>query len=97
MVMVRGISAGAKNSAVKRSAEYFYFINQNERGCFYADVRDEGGKTVFEVKAGDLLGEDESSIFEDGFMTHNKDLDGLHEYLVDLGIIGDQSRLLLGQ
>lgn len=68
-------------------SKYFYHINLDERGSFYADVRDESDKTVFEIKAGNELGADESSIFEDGFMRHKNDINGLANYLVDLGVI----------
>jgi len=68
--------------------EYGYHVNLNERGSFYADVRNAEGVTVFEVRAGNEVGEDESSIFEDGFMSHAEDMDGLTDYLRDLAIIG---------
>lgn len=67
--------------------EYSYSINLDERGSFYADVRNAAGDTVFEVRAGNELGEDESSIFEDGYMRDKHDLDGLAGYLRDLGIL----------
>ena len=56
-----------------------YYINLDERGDFFADVRNQDGDTVFEIKGYD--------IFDDGFMKHKDDLDGLKNYLVDLGII----------
>lgn len=65
--------------------KYFYHINLNERGSFNADVRNEDGKTIFEIKAGNELEEGESSIFEDGFMKHHKDVDGLAEYMREMG------------
>jgi hypothetical protein len=37
-------------------AEYTYHINLNERGSFFADVRDASGKTVFAIKAGNESG-----------------------------------------
>ena len=65
-----------------------YHINLDERGSFYADVRNAAtNETVFEIKAGNELGEDETSIFEDGFMRDKHDMDGLTSYLTDLGII----------
>lgn len=67
--------------------KYFYHINLDERGSFYADVRDGNDKTVFEIKAGDELAEDETSIFEDGFMKNKHDINGLAHYLIDLGVI----------
>jgi hypothetical protein len=70
-----------------------YHINLNERGSFFADVRNTSGKTVFTIKAGNELEEGESSIFEDGFMKHIHDMDGLGEYLVSLGIMRPNQRL----
>jgi hypothetical protein len=64
---------------------YFYHINLNERGQFYADVRDEKGNTIFEIKG--------FEIFEDGFMTNVKDMNGLKNYLVNLSLISKQDEL----
>lgn len=66
---------------------YGYYIDLDERGDFAADVRDAHGVTVYEIKAGASLSEDASSIFDDGFMRHKTDLDGLTTYLRDLGVI----------
>ena len=77
--------------------QFEYYINLNERGSFYADVRKAiDGQTVFEIKAGDELVEGESSIFEDGFMKHKDDLDGLKSHLVSLGIMKEDQRLVRG-
>lgn len=65
-----------------------YFINLNERGDFYADVRNAYDATVFEIYGFD--------IFEDGFMKNESDLDGLKSYLVDLGIMTPTQRLIMG-
>jgi len=75
---------------------YYYFINLDERGSFYADVRNENGKTLFEIRDGDLLAADESSIFEDGFMKNKNDLAGLKSYLVSIGIMNQQQVLIKG-
>ena len=56
-----------------------YYINLDERGEFYADVRNEDDDTVFEIKG--------YEIFENGYMKHKNDLDGLKNHLVDLGVI----------
>lgn len=69
---------------------YEYFINFDERGSFYADVRKPSGESVFEIKA-----EDEASIFEDGFMKHKTDLAGLTEYLQDLSILKQTDEIVL--
>ena len=73
--------------------EFEYYINLNERGSFFADVRNSSGKTVFTIKAGNELEEGESSIFEDGFMKNIHDTDGLKEHLVQLGIMEPNQNL----
>lgn len=65
-----------------------YFVNLDERGEFFADVRDADGNTVYEIHGFD--------IFEDGYMEHAKDLRGLHETLIEWGIIPALSRLTFG-
>lgn len=65
-----------------------YFINLDERGDFYADVRNAFQKTVFEISG--------FEIFEDGFMANKNDLDGLREYLVSLGIMIPTQALIQG-
>jgi hypothetical protein len=78
----------------ERDIVYHYHINLDERGSFYADVRDENGKTVYEIKEGNELPEGESSIFEDGFMKHKNDLVGLEEYLKQMGIMERDASLV---
>lgn len=73
-----------------------YFINLDERGSFYADVRNPNGETVFEIKSGNELPEDCSDIFQDGFMKHKNDLAGLTEYLQDLQVIGQNDTIETG-
>jgi hypothetical protein len=58
---------------------YHYFINLDERGLFFGDVRNTRDRTVFEIHGYD--------IFEDGFMRHAKDLDGLKAYLIHLSLM----------
>jgi hypothetical protein len=67
---------------------YYYVIDLDERGEFYADVRDYNDKTVFIIEGYD--------IFEDGWMKHKHDLVGLEEYLKDIGIISPSSSLVKG-
>lgn len=62
-----------------------YFINLDERGVFYADVR-RNGETIFEIKINHEYGQYDN-IFEDGFMKNKFDLAGLTEYLNYLGLI----------
>ena len=59
---------------------YTYHINLDERGEFFADVRnDETGKTIFEIKG--------YEIFQDGFMKNKGDIAGLKGYLVSLNLL----------
>ena len=67
---------------------YEYYINLDERGEFYADVRNSNGKTIWETHGFD--------VFEDGWMKHKNDLDGLKEYLVFLGIMNKNQNLKKG-
>ncbi|PIQ54410.1 MAG: hypothetical protein COW02_05070 [Comamonadaceae bacterium CG12_big_fil_rev_8_21_14_0_65_59_15] len=78
----------------KEPGIYGYYIDLDERGDFQADVRDVNGKTIFEIRAGESLGEDESSIFDDGYMRNKDDLSGLTEYMIGLGIIAEGSDVL---
>ena len=64
---------------------YEYHINLDERGDFYADVRDESENTVLEVRG--------FGVFEDGYMRRKNDISGLNSYLLDLGIIKDGDTL----
>jgi hypothetical protein len=66
---------------------FSYFINLDERGEFSADVRDPDGITVLEIGA---------DIFEDGFMRHKHDLDGLRNYMIHLGIMTTNATLIRG-
>lgn len=66
---------------------YTYNINLDERGEFFADVRDSNDKTVYEIHG--------FEIFEDGFMKHKYDVEGLKEYLYDLEILPTYVNLVL--
>lgn len=72
---------------------FTYQIDLNERGSFRASVSSPDGKTVFTIRAGNELGEDETSIFEDGYMKHIHDMKGLKEYLVQMGIMSEEDKL----
>jgi hypothetical protein len=67
---------------------YTYYINNNERGEFHADVRNEAEQTVFEIKGFEF--------FEDGFMLHELHLSGLTCYLHEVGIIQATDTLEFG-
>ena len=59
--------------------KYNYYINLDERGEFYADVRDHAENTIFEFHGFDM--------FDDGYMSDKFDTDGLRCYMYDMGII----------
>lgn len=63
-----------------------YYINLDERGDFYADVRDVDGNTVYEIRGLDF--------FDDGFMSDKYDLIGLELLLTKLEVIPEGSDLL---
>lgn len=68
------------------ASEFTYYINLDERGYFYADVRNSDDETVFEIHGFD--------IFEDGFMEHKHDMEGLKDHLVRLGIMAPSDELV---
>lgn len=72
---------------------FTYQIDLNERGSFRASVSSPDGNTVFIIKAGNELGEDESNIFEDGYMKNIHDMKGLKEYLVQMGVMSEEDKL----
>lgn len=63
-----------------------YYINLDERGEFFADVRDESGNTVFELHG--------YQMFDDGFMSDSDDMDGLKAYLIEQGIMSEEDKLV---
>ena len=65
---------------------YSYYINLDERGEFYADVRNHAERTVLEIRGFD--------IFEDGYMTDKDDLNGLCDYMVEMGICEKTDNIL---
>ncbi len=75
------------------SKTYEYHINLDERGLFYADVRDENDKSVYWIKIG--YGEDkDNNPMEDGFMRHTRDIQGLEAHLRDVGVIGKNDKIV---
>lgn len=73
--------------------EYVYVINLDERGRFYADVRNTKDETIYEIQSND----DDGSIseIEDGFMRHTQDVSGLEQYLKYLGIINQDATVTM--
>lgn len=82
-----GVNEGESNKT------YEYHINLNERGMFYADVRDANEKSVYSIKIG--YGEDEdNNPVENGFMKNLRDISGLEKYLKSLGVISRDSKIV---
>lgn len=75
--------------------KYFFFINLEERGSYYADVRDANDKTIYEIRIDGSDGD--STIFEDGYMKHTHDIRGLESHLKTLGLIGKDDELVDGE
>lgn len=65
---------------------YGYYINLDERGEFFADVRNSNEDSIFEING--------LEIFDDGFMKNKNDIKGLQEYLIYLGIINKDDDIL---
>lgn len=74
------------------SERFGYYINLHERGDFYADVRNQVGESIFELRADE---EGSVSLIEAGYMKDYKDIDGLSEYLKSVDVIGKDSTLMM--
>lgn len=79
----------------------FLYQYHEERGQFNAYVSDKDGNTVWEVNYPDyyedeLTGEmlEGSTIFEDGFMRHVDDIQGLEKYLKQMGVLKSDDELV---
>ncbi|WP_411840030.1 hypothetical protein [Paracoccus sp. ME4] len=75
----------------EETAVFGYSINLDERGQFYADVRDTEGNSIFEIKTPEEGGDPG---FEDLGMRHKDDLSGLRDHLVSLGVLERDAELL---
>jgi hypothetical protein len=78
--------------------EYFYFINLDERGEFYADVRDDEENTIIEF--GDAIRAETSNmhsmpeLIQEGYVKHGTDLKSIEKYLKDLGLFRSNDTLV---
>lgn len=74
---------------------YTFHVDLDERGMFHASVRNRNDRVLFEIKLDEALPEEEqSNPIQDGWMKHNRDLKGLREYLVHLGVVTDKAVLV---
>lgn len=74
--------------------KYEYYVNLNERGRFYADVRNPAGQTVWELS----VEEDSLEDTMDGLypLEHPQDVEGLLEHLKETGILNATDTLTIG-
>lgn len=68
---------------------YGYYINLDERGEFYADVRNLSGSSIFELHT-----ETVAEAIEGGFMRSKTDISGLKDYLKGTCLIEKDAELL---
>ncbi len=64
-------------------------VDLDERGSFRAHVDDQDGREVFSFSNEDENGWPEEEgvwLVEDGYMKHCRDCDGLHDYLLTVGL-----------
>jgi len=69
-----------------------YSVDLDERGVFKARVVNDYGRVLFRINSED---DEEGQIWlvEDGLMRHARDVDGLHDYLISMGIAEPVSTL----
>jgi hypothetical protein len=67
---------------------YEYYINLDERGEFYADVRDPNGETIWVINT-----ELAQELNEDGFLQDPRHAGDVGLYLKDIGILPDMAEL----
>lgn len=72
----------------KQDRAFVYIVDMDERGEWRAHVDDQDDKVVLEL---------EPWVFEDGWMKHDEDLNGLLAYLIHLGIAQEGDDLVHGQ
>lgn len=70
---------------------FTYHVNLNERGLYFADVRDPDGETVFTIKVG--YGEEEDTHHGDVEDYDVDDLDALRDHLMACEIMSDDDTL----
>jgi len=70
---------------------YEFYVNLDERGSFYADVRDpDTDESIYEIDTEKI-----QQLGEDGYMRHNQDYEGLESYLKQLDIIKEDDGIIL--
>lgn len=70
--------------------KFTYHVNLDERGYFFADVRDENENSIYDIHSNE---DGEIPEVTDGFMHHSRDLEGLSRHLQSMGIIPKESTI----
>jgi hypothetical protein len=81
------------------TSKYIYHVDMDERGIFAAHVENEREEIVFSMRYEDGDGDgdgDGYTIFDMGYMKHKNDIEGLHDYMLMLGILPKNSSLKMG-
>jgi len=68
--------------------DYKYVVDLDERGTFQAHVEDVDGKTVYEIDSDEDNLDGGIRLAEDGWMSHNRDINGLTNFLQHIGVFG---------
>jgi hypothetical protein len=75
---------------MKNNQQYNYIVDLDERGEFSAHVETKQGKIIFNLHTDQ---DGFLDLVEDGYMRNTKDTQGLKSYLVDMGMIPEESQL----
>lgn len=71
---------------------YEYYVNLDERGEFYADLRRSDDQvTIWEIHTEDL-----AELVQDGYVKHGRDLDGILNYCVEMNIVKPHDVIVSG-
>ena len=77
------------------SQTFVMIVDLDERGEFSAHVENDRGETVFEI-SDDPTGADSLEwMIDAGYMSHKTDTGGLLEYMIEMGIVPENSSLRL--
>lgn len=76
----------------KGGRTFFYWIDLDERGYFQATVYNPQGKEVLEIPDAEEM----ELMIDHGFMRHGRDINGLEEYLKDMGVMAKSDKLVYG-
>jgi hypothetical protein len=75
---------------MRNQQNYNYIVDLDERGDFSAHVETAKGKIIFEMSTDQ---DGFLDLVEDGYIKHARDMQGLKSYLVDSGMIPEESQL----